>query len=47
MTTVATQRLIDAAAALEEADRALLNLLVTRGLDNDALARTRSPGWRA
>ena len=39
MTTVASQRLIDAAAALAPADRALLNLLVTRGLDNDSLAR--------
>jgi hypothetical protein len=39
LTTVATQRLIAASAALDPADRALLNLLVTRGLDNDSLAR--------
>jgi hypothetical protein len=39
MTPVAPQRLIDAAGSLEPADRALLDLLVKRGFDNDSLAR--------
>jgi hypothetical protein len=36
---VATTRLIDASAALEPADRALVNLWVNRGLDDAAVAR--------
>jgi len=39
MSTLATQRLIDAAATLEAAERALLNLWVNRGFDDLALAR--------
>ncbi len=39
MTQIATARLIDASAALSPADRALLNLWVNRGLDDEALAR--------
>ncbi|MGA2929208.1 MAG: hypothetical protein ABSG43_25105, partial [Solirubrobacteraceae bacterium] len=39
MSKVAAQRLIDAAAALEPADRALLNLWINRGLDDAAVAR--------
>jgi hypothetical protein len=38
MPSLATRRLIDAAATLEAADRALLNLWVNRGFDNDRLA---------
>jgi hypothetical protein len=39
VTKVATTRLIDASAALEPADRALVNLWVNRGLDDAAVAR--------
>ncbi len=39
MPGLATRRLIDAAAALAPADRALLNLWVHRGLDDERLAR--------
>lgn len=39
MSTLATQRLIDAAARLDAAERALLNLWVNRGFDDLALAR--------
>jgi hypothetical protein len=38
MVTLATRRLIDAAAKLKPADRALLNLWVNRGLDDERLA---------
>ena len=38
MQSLATRRLIDAAATLEAADRALLNLWVNRGFDSDRLA---------
>ncbi len=38
MPSLATRRLIDAAATLEAADRALLNLWVSRGFDNARLA---------
>jgi hypothetical protein len=38
MSSVATTQLIDAAATLGPADRALLNLWVHRGLDDSALA---------
>jgi hypothetical protein len=38
MGTLPTRRLIEAAAALEPADRALLNLWVHRGLDDERLA---------
>ena len=37
MSSVATRRLIDAAATLDPADRALLNLWVNRGLDDERL----------
>src|SRR5665213_84254 len=37
MATLATRRLIDAAAKLDPADRALLNLWVNRGLDDERL----------
>src|ERR1700735_5621973 len=37
MSGLATRRLIDAAARLDPADRALLNLWVNRGLDNERL----------
>ncbi len=37
MASVATRRLIDAAAKLDPADRALLNLWVNRGLDDERL----------
>src|SRR5665213_4245292 len=37
MTRFATRRLIDAAAKLDPADRALLNLWVNRGLDDERL----------
>jgi hypothetical protein len=39
MSRLATRRLIDGAAALGAADRALLNLWVNRGLDDASLAR--------
>jgi hypothetical protein len=39
MSRLATRRLIDASAALDAADRALLNLWVNRGLDDESLAR--------
>jgi hypothetical protein len=39
MERVATRRLIDAAASLDAADRALVNLWVNRGLDDAAVAR--------
>jgi len=39
MSRLATRRLIDAAAELEPAERALLNLWVNRGFDDPALAR--------
>jgi hypothetical protein len=38
MSSLATRRLIDATASLEEADRALLSLWVNRGLDDERLA---------
>lgn len=38
MSGLATRRLIDAAATLDPADRALLNLWVNRGLDDERLA---------
>lgn len=37
MASLATHRLIDAAAKLDPADRALLNLWVNRGLDDGRL----------
>jgi hypothetical protein len=39
MPSVATRRLIEASAALDPAERALLNLWVNRGLDDNRLAR--------
>jgi len=39
MSKVAAKRLIDASSTLEPAERALLNLWINRGLDDDALAR--------
>lgn len=39
MPRIPSGRLIDATARLDPADRALLNLWVNRGLDNDTLAR--------
>src|SRR5664280_518641 len=39
MSRLATRRLIDAAASLEAADRALLNIWMSRGLDDADLAR--------
>jgi hypothetical protein len=38
MASLATRRLIDSAATLEPADRALLNLWINRGFDTDRLA---------
>ena len=43
MSGLATRRLIDAAARLDPADRALLNLWVNRGLDNERLTGLTGP----
>jgi hypothetical protein len=43
----ATRRLIDAAATLDSADRALLNIWINRGLDDAAMARLTGLSVRA